>query len=158
MQMDAKGLGLLKKWEGSSNTVYKDSSGYPTIGVGHLLTKAELSSGKIVIGVNTVKTHLPITEDQIVELLAQDLVLCEKSVNTKVKVKLSQNQFNALVSFAFNVGTPSFEASTLLKVLNNGYYDQVPIQLRRWNKSGGKVVQGLINRRENEIALFVGEL
>jgi lysozyme len=67
---------------------------------------------------------------------------------------LNQNQFDALVSFAFNVGDGAFRSSTLLRLLNQGQYDQVPAQLRRWNMDNGHVVQGLINRRNKEIALW----
>ena len=71
-----------------------------------------------------------------------------------VKVPLNQNQFDALVSFVFNVGNNAFRDSTLVKVLNAGHFDQVPTQLRRWIRDNGKIVKGLINRREKEIALW----
>jgi lysozyme len=75
-------------------------------------------------------------------------------VNESVTVPLNQNQFDALVSFSFNVGDNAFRGSTLLKLLNQGQYDQVPAQLRRWVRDNGHVVQGLINRREKEIVLW----
>jgi len=90
--------------------------------------------------------------------LSQDVRPAEQTVNNGVKVALNQNQFDALVSFTFNVGGASFNGSTLLKVLNQGQYAQVPDQLRRWNKAGGKVVQGLVNRRENEVKLWNGQI
>ena len=86
--------------------------------------------------------------------MAQDLERFEAAVNDGVQVALNQNQFDALVSFAFNVGRQGFKSSTLLKKLNQGLYDEVPAQLRRWNKTGGNVIQGLVNRREKEIALW----
>jgi lysozyme len=154
MQMSENGKKLLTEWEGFKLEVYKDSAGLDTIGVGHLLTKTELESGNIVIDGTAVPYHHGLTKQQVMDLLGQDLKRFEKAINDNVTVALNQNQFDALVSFAFNVGVGNFERSTLLKVLNQGKYDEVPNQLRRWNKAGGRVVQGLINRREKEINLW----
>jgi lysozyme len=156
--MSQHGLELLEQWEGFKSEVYKDSAGLPTIGVGHLLTKSELSSGKIVINGVAVSYANGLTDQQVTNLLAQDVKPAEQCVNSGVKVSLNQDQFDALVSFTFNVGGGAFTNSTLLKVLNQGKYDQVPDQLRRWTRSGGKVVQGLVNRRENEIKLWNGDI
>ncbi len=154
MQMSENGLELLQQWEGFKLQVYKDSAGLPTIGVGHLITKSELSSGKIVIDGVPVKYAGGLTDQQALDLLAQDVKPAEKAVNNGVKVPLNQNQFDALVSFTFNVGVGAFQSSTLLKVLNQQQYDEVPAQLRRWTRAGGQVVQGLVNRRQNEINLW----
>ena len=70
---------------------------------------------------------------------------------------LKQNQFDALVSWTFNLGPSNLKQSTLLRVLNEGEYDQVPAQIKRWNKAGGKVLDGLIRRREAEALLFEGK-
>ena len=158
MQMSQHGLGLLEQWEGFKLQVYKDSAGLPTIGVGHLLTKSELTSGKIIINGVPVQYANGLTQQQVNDLLAQDLKPTEQAVNNGVKVALNQNQFDALTSFTFNVGTGAFAGSTLLKVLNQGQYDQVPTQLLRWTRSGGQVVQGLVNRRNNEIKLWNGQI
>ena len=158
MQMSPHGLELLEQWEGFKTTVYKDSAGLPTIGVGHLLTKSELSSGKITINGVPVKYGDGLTEQQVTDLLAQDVQPAAAAVNSHVKVSLNQNQFDALVSFAFNVGVGAFTSSTLLKVLNQGQYDEVPTQLLRWTRAGGQVVQGLVNRRNNEIKLWNGQI
>ena len=158
MQMSQHGLSLLEQWEGFKLQVYKDSAGLPTIGVGHLLTKSELASGKIVINGVPVKYAGGLTQQQANDLLAQDLVPTEQAVNGGVKVALNQNQFDALTSFTFNVGIGAFRGSTLLKVLNQGQYDQVPTQLLRWTRSGGQLVQGLVNRRQNEIKLWNGQV
>ncbi len=154
MKMSDKGKELLEQWEGSEPEVYLDVAGKKTIGVGHLLTQDELSSGKITIAGKAVRYAEGLTNQQILDLLGQDLARFEKAVNDGVKVALKQYQFDALVSFSFNVGTGSFQSSTLLKVLNQGKYDEVPDQLRRWVYSGGNKVQGLINRRENEVKLW----
>ena len=158
MQASEHGLELLKQWEGFKLNVYKDSAGLPTIGVGHLITKAEQSSGNILITGAPVRYANGLTDQQALDLLGQDVLPAEQAVNNGVKVALSQNQFDALTSFTFNVGVGAFTGSTLLKVLNQGQYDQVPDQLRRWNKAGGKVVPGLSNRRENEVKLWNGQI
>jgi len=156
MKMSDRGRELLTQWEGKSAKVYKDSAGLPTIGVGHLLTKDELASGKILIlGIST-KYGEGLTTSQIDQLLVQDLAGAEGAVNSGVEVALTQNQFDALVSFVFNVGRTAFYNSTLRKVLNAGKYKEVPNQLRRWNRAGGVIIAGLSNRRENEVKLFEG--
>ena len=81
----------------------------------------------------------------------------EGYVNDLVKVKLKQNQFDALVSWVFNLGPANLKASTMLKFLNAGDYHLIPSQIKRWNKAGGKVLEGLIRRREAEALLFEGK-
>lgn len=156
MKMSDRGRELLTQWEGKSAKVYKDSAGLPTIGVGHLLTKDELASGKILILGIATKYGEGLTASQIDQLLVQDLAGAEGAVNSGVEAALTQNQFDALVAFVFNVGRTAFYNSTLRKVLNAGKYREVPNQLRRWNRAGGVVIAGLSNRRENEIKLFEG--
>lgn len=154
MRMSDNGRKLLMEWEGYWNDVYIDSGGAPTIGVGHLLTKSELRSGKLIIGYESVKYHDGLTDAQVDILLSQDLEESENAVNSNVNQELNQDQFDALVSFVFNVGVSAFEKSTLLKCINNGDYSEVPFQLRRWNKGNGRVILGLVNRREKEIELW----
>ena len=158
MTMSDHGRKLLAQWEGFERNVYLDVAGLPTIGVGHLLTKDELSSERIVIGGVAVDYTGGLTEQQVYDVLGQDLARFERAVNDSVEPDLTQNQFDALVSFTFNVGEGAFKQSTLLKRLNARDFADVPAQLRRWNRSGGKVVQGLINRRENEVRLWNGEI
>lgn len=154
MKMSDKGRQLLTQWEGKKSKVYQDSAGLPTIGVGHLLTKDELSSGKILILGMATRYEEGLSDVAIDGLLRQDLVGAEAAVSTGIEALLSQSQFDALVSFVFNVGRQAFMSSTLRKVLNAGKFVEVPTQLRRWNRAGGKVVTGLVNRREAEIKLF----
>ncbi len=154
MKMSQNGTKLLAEWEGLRTEVYDDAAGLPTIGVGHLLTQNERDTGRITIKGQAVDYQQGLSEQQVLDLLAQDLERFEAAVNDGVQVALNQNQFDALVSFAFNVGRQGFKSSTLLKKLNQGLYDEVPAQLRRWNKTGGNVIQGLVNRREKEIALW----
>lgn len=154
MQMSKKGLNLLAQWEGIKLTMYKDVAGLPTIGVGHLLTRDELSSGKILIQDKAVHYADGLTEEQAMQLLDQDVQTVEKFVSDQVQVDLQLYQFDTLVSFTFNVGKGAFKNSTLLKLLNKGLYDEVPNQLSRWIYSGGRKIRGLINRRNNEINLW----
>jgi lysozyme len=158
MKISENAKKLLAKWEGFDCNVYKDVKGLPTIGVGHLLTADELSSGNISLNGQPVVYRNGISEQQVYDLLDQDLDRFERAVNQFVTVTLDQNQFDALVSFAFNVGIGSLKDSTLLKRLNAGAYAEVPNQLRRWSFADGKQVQGLLNRRENEIKLWNGDL
>jgi len=154
MQVGQRGKNLFKEWEGLVTHEYIDSGGAPTIGIGHLLTRSERTSGKIFLGGKGFVYRNGLTEQQCWDLLDQDLDGTERTVNENVKVPLNQNQFDALVSFVFNVGAGAFRGSTLLRLLNQGEYDQVPAQLKRWVRDNGHVVQGLVNRREKEITLW----
>lgn len=157
-KMSDRGRALLTQWEGSEPHVYKDVANLPTIGVGHLLTADERASGQIFIAGQAVPVAGGLNSEQIDQLLAQDLARFERAVTDLVVVDLSQNQYDALVSFAFNLGTTTLKTSTLLRLLNGGDYAAVPDQLRRFVNAGGKRVQGLVNRRENEVKLWLGEL
>lgn len=157
MQMSNRGLELLKHEEGCVLHVYGDQAGLPSIGIGHLLTKAELSSGKILIAGIPVKYANGITLQQALDLLEQDLQPAEAVVRARVKVDLTQNQFDALTSFAFNAGIGAFANSTLLKLLNQGDYAAVPAQLARWVHADGKVCDDLVERRQRETGIWNGE-
>lgn len=154
MRVGTSGKLLFKEWEGLIPYEYLDSGGAPTIGIGHLLTPSERRSGKLTIAGVTVRYKDELTENQCWALLDQDLDPVEDLINDSVRQTLAQNQFDALVSFAFNVGNGAFLGSTLLKVLNNGNFAGVPDQMRRWVYDNGKKVPGLVNRREKEIALW----
>jgi lysozyme len=157
MKMSENGLRLLAQWEGFQNDAYKDVAGFKTIGVGHLLTQDELDSGILYIGDQEVEWREGLTDDDVVALLAQDVGPREDVVNDCVTTSLEQCQFDALVSFVFNVGDGAFRKSTLLRLINQGTFSLVPEQFMRWNKAGGRVVAGLNNRRSNEVRLWLGE-
>lgn len=154
MKMSANGLEKLKEWEGVILHVYRDAAGLKTIGIGHLLTESEKKTGVIKIAGNLVEYADGITERQALDLLAQDVAPAEAAVNKAVVVPINQNQFDALVSFAFNVGTNGMRSSTAIAMLNAGKVEQVAPWLAKWNKAGGRVNDGLIVRRRNEIKLF----
>ncbi len=156
--MSDHGRALLIQWEGFKPKQYLDSAGLPTIGVGHLITPAERTSKQIKIGTATVSTTATLTDAQVNTLLIQDLVRFETAVTSFVVVDLKQNQYDALVSFAFNLGTTTLKTSTLLKELNARNYDAVPTQMRRFVNSDGHPVPGLVNRRENEVKLWLGTI
>mgnify|MGYP003134789563 FL=1 len=137
-----EGIALIKKFEGCELEAYQCSAGVWTIGYGH--TK------DIVEG-------MTISKEQAEEMLVDELHEYENYINKYVTVALSQNQFDALVSWVYNLGPANLKASTLLKVLNQGKYEDVPAQIKRWNKAGGKVLEGLIRRREAEACLFQGK-
>lgn len=103
------------------------------------------------------KAGMAVSDVVIDILFAEDLAAFERGVEEAVKVPLSEDQFAALVAFSFNVGLGAFRTSTLLKLLNRGDYQGAADQLPRWNKSGGKVLNGLVKRRASERALFLGQ-
>lgn len=145
---------LLGSLEGVRTTAYQDVAGLWTIGCGHLLTRDELSSGKIWIGGQPVKWELGLTDAQVSALLAQDIAPVEQAVSVLVRVPITQNQFDALVLFAFNIGREAFAKSSLLRRLNEGKPAEVPDQLQRWVYAGGKQVAGLRTRRAAEARLW----
>ncbi len=137
--VNADGIELIKNYEGLQLTPYLCPAKIWTIGYGHT---------------RTVRAGMKITPDQANMLLNEDLRLVERAVQRLVTVPLNDNQFSALVSFAFNVGISNFENSTLLKHLNRGWYEQVPAQLTRWNRANGEVLGGLSRRRAAEGRLW----
>ena len=149
----------IKQWEGTILFAYDDAdppSGRRKIEVGDRV-RGTLTIGSGHTGPD-VKPGMTITEGQADRLLDKDLDRFEAAVDRLVKVPLSDNQFGALVSFAFNVGIAAFERSTLLRKLNAGDYAAVPVELARWNKTtiaGNKVTsKGLANRRAAEAGLW----
>lgn len=141
---------LLEELEGKRNKLYYDEAGFATIGIGHLLTKDELYSGKIELGNGFIRYNQGLTDDQVYDLLFQDLHKYQNVVEVMVTVPLSSNQLTALTSFCFNVGMTAFTRSTLLKILNGNNYEGVTYQLSRWVFAGGKKSKILENRRRRE--------
>ena len=150
LQISQDGIDLIKQFEGVENCVYKDVAGLDTIGVGHLITAEEKAEGKFANGCAT--------QEEIDKLLLQDLDSIQKSVRGCIKQPLTQEQYNALVSMAFNVGPSAFCSSTLVKKINIADYKAVPNEMMRWTKArvSGVLtpVQGLVNRRVAEAQLF----
>ena len=145
MNISDKGIELNKNFEGCELHAYKDNVGVLTIGYGH--TGSDVAEGQTV------------TEEEAEEILRKDLTKFEDYVKNYVECELNQEQFDALVAWTFNLGPGNLKSSTLLKRLNENDYDDVPNQIRRWNRAGGEVVSGLVRRRNSEAHLFEhGEL
>ncbi len=134
-----RGIALIKEFEGLHLTPYLCPGGVWTIGYGHT---------------RTVHIGQVITENEADFLLDEDLQLFERAVARLVTVSLNDNQFSALVCFTFNVGAGNLEKSELLFLLNRGWYDQVPIQLLRWNRAKNEILGGLTRRRAAEGKLW----
>ena len=142
MNISEEGLSLIKKFEGCELKAYRCAANVLTIGYG--TTKG-------------VTEDMEITKEEAESILKEEMHEYEGYVNDMVKVPLKQNQFDSIVSWVFNLGSTNLSSSTLLKKLNNSEYDEVPAQIKRWNKAGGKVLDGLIRRREAEALLFEGK-
>ncbi|MGB5631478.1 MAG: glycoside hydrolase family protein, partial [Waterburya sp.] len=142
MRISQEGINVIKKFEGCKLKTYRDTGGIPTIGYGH--TGSDVRSGQCI------------SKQEAENLLRKDVERFEKAVNTEVKVSLSQNQFDALVSFAFNVGQGNLRTSTLLRKLNHSDYQGAAQEFPRWCKdSQGHELLGLKRRRETEKELFL---
>lgn len=148
MSLSDSGARFIARFEGFRSRLYNDAAGHCTIGFGHLVHHGPIH------GKEPQELAAGITRARALELLQEDADKCAVAVRTSVKVPLNQQQFDALVSFAFNVGTGAFRESTLLRKLNAGDYDAVPTQLNRWVKAGERTLEGLVRRRAAEGALF----
>ena len=147
MRISAEGVALIKRFEGCPEKdgvvyAYQDSVGVWTIGFGH--TK-EVNEGDTC------------TREEAEEMLATELEEYEGYINDLVDVPLLQSQFDALVAWVYNLGPTNLRESTLLRVLNEENYVQVPSEIKRWNRAGGQVLGGLVRRREAEALLFQGD-
>lgn len=143
-----KGIRLIKRFEGCSLTAYPDpGTGGDPWSIGYGWTHPV--DGK------PVKRGMTIDQVTADRLLKTGLVGYENDVLKVARVKLTQGQFDALVSFAYNVGSRALSTSTLMKRLNAGDITGAADEFLRWNKAGGKVLNGLTHRREAERALFL---
>jgi lysozyme len=136
MKTSQNGIKMIENFEGLKLDSYRDGGGVLTIGYGHT---------------EGVKEGEKVTQDEAEAFLKSDIETAEKAVNS-VKVPLNTNEFDSLVSFQFNTG--GLEGSTLLKLLNEGNFNGAANEFPKWDHDNGKVVQGLLNRREAEMKLF----
>ena len=143
MKISEYGLNIIKKYEGFSTIPYFCPARKLTIGYGHVIVSRETFP---LSGIST-----EIAEN----LLKQDVSIAEMAINHLVAIKLLQNQFDALVSFVYNVGGKAFEKSTLLRLLNENKQELAAAELSKWIFAGGAVQNGLISRRAEEKQLFV---
>ncbi len=140
MKTSEHGINLIKRFEGLRLEAYKCSAGVWTIGYGYTLG---------------VKQGDRITQEQAEQYLIDYIRNAEKQLNELIKVEVSQNQYDALMSLFYNIGYAQFASSTCLKRLNNKDYKGAAEALVWWNKAGGKILQGLVNRRDAEKELFL---
>lgn len=145
LTISENGLSMIASFESFEPKAYYCPAGVLTIGYGHTGTNAKGES---------LQEGDTVTREQAKRLLYEDVLWAEDAVNEQ-HLDLSQNQFDALVSFVFNVGATAFNHSTLLKKLKAGDYDEAADEFLRWNKAGGKVLRGLTARREAERELFL---
>lgn len=143
MKTSSCGINFIKSFESFSSTKYICPAGVPTIGYGHAIKQGE-------------NLHV-ISQDQAEELLANDLHIAENSVFRNIKLPLVQNQFDALVSFVFNLGGAALQRSSLRQKINYGAEaDEIHDEFIKWVYSGGKKLVGLIRRRECEACMYLG--
>lgn len=140
MRMSAAGLEMVKEFEGLRLKAYKCPAGVWTIGYG--ATEPP------------VKPTDEITKEEACSRLERDLVRYEDGVKRLVQIGITQNQFDALVDFAYNAGVGALQKSTLLKKVNAGKFDEVPAEFMKWTKGGGKELPGLVRRRRAEVKLW----
>lgn len=145
MMISQQGLDLIKQFEGFRSAPYRDAAGIPTIGYGATYYPD---------GTTVRMTDMPISEKQASAMLVSMVERYAEGVNRYVQVHLTQTQFDALVSFSYNVGLDAVRNSTLLRKLNAGDYAGAAEQFARWNQSGGVVLAGLTKRRAAEADLF----
>lgn len=138
-----EGLNLIKRFEGFEPEIYLDAAGLPTIGYGHLIRKGEHKMFEN--GISQAAGEA---------LLIKDVLLAEQAVCRLISVPLTNGQFDALVSFTFNLGSGALQRSTLRRKVNREEHEDVPAEFMRWVWAGGKKLKGLIRRREAEIALY----
>jgi len=135
------GLRLIRRFEGFSATPYVCPAGYLTVGYGHVVK-------------NPDAFRQPITEDEATEILAADVGTAERAVLRLISVPLTDGQFDALVSFTFNLGAGALQRSTLRRKVNREEHNDVPAEFLRWVWAGGRKLPGLIRRRQAEAALY----
>ena len=141
--MSKTGLDVIQRFEGFSPTVYICPAGYPTIGYGHVIKPHERQ-----------QFARGITAEQAESLLRQDVQSGERAVLRLITVPLTDRQFDALVSFTFNLGAGALQRSTLRRRVNRGDHAAVPAEFGKWVWAGGRKLQGLVRRREAESMLY----
>lgn len=145
MKTSQSGVNLIKGFEGKRLKAYDDGVGVWTIGFGTI----KYPNG------TRVKKGDTCTELQAESYLKNDLIKFENAINKLVKVALNQNQFDALASFTYNLGETNLANSTLLRKLNAKNYTGASNEFLKWNRAGGRVLTGLVRRRESERSLFL---
>ncbi|MDX2073789.1 MAG: lysozyme [Alphaproteobacteria bacterium] len=136
------GLRLIRRFEGFSALPYVCPGGYLTVGYGHVVK-------------NPDAFHQPITEDEATQILAVDIQAAEKAVLRLITVPLRDGQFDALVSFTFNLGAGALQRSTLRRKVNQEEHDDAAAEFLKWVWAGGRKLKGLVKRRDAEALLYL---
>lgn len=142
MNISQNGINFIKQKEGISLKPYADTGGKMTIGIGHLIKTGESFPSAITL-------------EKAEELLRKDLLGAENTINKYIEKRLDQNQFDALCSLCFNIGTTAFINSTLVKLLNQDKILKAAQEFTRWDMAEGRECPGLLKRRKDEMALFL---
>lgn len=146
MSVNQATLNLIKQYEGCKLTAYQDIVGIYTIGFG--------TTAAAGLGIEPAN-GMTITQERAEDLLRQGVEKFATTVDAMITAKVNANEFGACVSLAYNIGPNAFAKSTVLRELNAGHKDKAAAAFRMWNKAGGAVIKGLVNRREAEIKLFL---
>ena len=146
MHCNEEGIRVIKHFEGFHSSVYLCPAGIPTIGYGSTRGKD---------GKKLRRNAAGITEREAEELLRRDIRSAEKAMKRLIKVELNENEFSALCSFVYNLGSGNLQSSTLRTKLNRGDYDGAANEFPKWRRAGGKILKGLVLRREMERSLFL---
>jgi lysozyme len=157
MKISQDGVDLIKECEGVARRPYLCPANYWTVGVGSMLYPEQIAlrDSRQLFQLK-VEDDRPWADDEIDQLFRHDLRRFERGVTRLIDYPLSQNQFDALVSFAFNLGNGSLQASTLRRKLNRGDVEGASNEFKRWVRAGGRVLRGLVRRRQMEADLFLG--
>lgn len=142
-QITKQGIDLIKRFEGFEPEIYLDAAGLPTIGYGHLLRPGEAEM--FADGISEAAGEA---------LLIKDVGIAERAVLRLIKVPLTDGQFDALVSFTFNLGSGALQRSTMRRKVNREEHEEVPAEFMRWVWAGGRKLRGLVRRREAEAGLY----
>ena len=144
MQINVKGLNIIKKYEGFRSEPYLCPANVLTIGYGHAIKPDE------------VETLKKVSLEEAGNLLLEDISITERTIEKLVTIDLTENEFSALVSFCYNVGGGNFKSSTMLKLINNDQKLEASLEFNRWVYVNKKIMKGLIRRRLEECQLFLG--
>ncbi|MEM7620626.1 MAG: lysozyme [Pseudomonadota bacterium] len=158
------GLNLIKTFEGFVPHLYICAGGYPTIGYGHVILQTDIYDGITGAellgilhkhGVEAAKEAYSMSREEAEEILRRDVHRFERTVLRLINVPLEDGQFDALVSFTYNLGGGALQRSTLRKKVNRGHHGLVPREFRKWVWAGGRKLRGLMRRREAEAELYM---
>ncbi len=145
-KINEKGIDMIKFFEGFKEKPYLCSAGVPTIGFGTTIYPN---------GVKVTLNDKPITKAIATQYLLEDIAFFERGVDAMTTDLVNENQFSALVSFAYNLGLNNLKNSTLLKKVNiNPNDDSIKIEFLKWTKAAGRIIKGLITRRNSEKELY----